>query len=99
MALALEHQLVDVNTIIEDINKKIKCSIHEITDMKEHPKNLSVEEILIRSSNLGSVVLTKKIGEKHYKDFINKTKLTKNPRNRTRGSWSASPVLNGINVN
>ena len=79
VALALEHQLVDVDTIIEDIPKKIKCSIHEITDMKDHPKNLSVEEILIRSSNLGSVVLAKKIGEKHYKDFINKTKLTKNP--------------------
>ena len=79
VALALEHQLVDVDTIIEDIPKKIKCSIHEITDMKDHPKNLSVEEILIRSSNLGSAVLAKKIGEKHYKDFINKTKLTKNP--------------------
>ena len=37
--------------------------IHEITDMKEHPKNLSVEEILVRSSNVGSVILAKKIGE------------------------------------
>tara|TARA_E500000178_G_C17036211_1_gene763499 strand:+ start:3290 stop:5011 length:1722 start_codon:yes stop_codon:yes gene_type:complete len=79
VALALEHQLVDVDTIIRDIPKKIKCSIHEITDMKDHPKNLSVEEILIRSSNLGSVILAKKIGEKHYKNFINKTKLTKSP--------------------
>ena len=31
--------------------------------MKEHPKNLSVEEILIRSSNTGSVILAKKVGE------------------------------------
>ena len=29
--------------------------------MKEHPKNLSVEEILVRSSNVGSVILAKKI--------------------------------------
>ncbi len=58
------------DTIIEEIPKKIRCSIHEITDMKEHPKNLSVEEILIRSSNVGSVILAKKIGEKNYKEFI-----------------------------
>ena len=79
VALALEKKLVDTDTIIENIPRKIKCSIHEITDMKEHPKNLSVEEILVRSSNVGSVILAKKIGEKNYKEFIKKTKLTKNP--------------------
>ena len=38
VALALEHKLVETNTIINDIPRKIKCSIHEITDIKEHPK-------------------------------------------------------------
>ena len=80
VALALEKKLVDIDTIIEDIPKKIRCSIHEISDMKEHPKNLTVEEILVRSSNVGSVILAKKIGEKNYKEFITKTKLTKNPK-------------------
>ena len=80
VALALEHNLVNTNTIIEDIPKKIRCSIHEITDIKEHPKNLSVEDILIRSSNVGSVVLAKKVGEKNFQEFIKKTKLTKNPK-------------------
>ncbi len=79
VALALEHKIVDTNTIIKNIPKKIKCSIHEITDMKEHPKNLSVEEILVRSSNTGSVILAKKVGEENFKKFIKKTKLTKNP--------------------
>ena len=79
VALALEHKIVDTNTIIENIPRKIKCSIHDITDMKDHPKDLSVEEILVRSSNVGSVFLAKKIGEKNYKEFITKTKLTKNP--------------------
>ena len=80
IALALEHKLVDTNTIIEDIPNKIRCSIYEITDMKEHPKNLSVEEILVRSSNVGSVLLAKKIGEKNYKKFIKETSLTQNPK-------------------
>ena len=79
IALALEHKLVETRTIIKDIPKKIKCSIHEIEDMKEHPSNLSVEDILIRSSNLGSVILAKKIGEENYKDFIKKTKIIENP--------------------
>ena len=79
VALALEHKLVKTKTIIKDIPKKIRCSVHEIKDMKEHPSNLSVEDILIRSSNLGSVILAKKIGEQNYKDFIKKTKITENP--------------------
>ena len=79
VALALEHKLVDENTIIRDIPRKIKCSIHEVTDMKDHPNNLSVEQILVRSSNVGSVMLAKKIGIENYKKFIKKTKLTKNP--------------------
>ena len=79
VALALEHGLVGVNTIVEDIPRKIRCSIHEITDMKEHPKDLSVEDILVRSSNVGSVILAKKIGEERFKNFIKKTGITKIP--------------------
>ena len=60
IALALENNLVTTETIIEDIPRSLKCSIHKISDMKEHPKNLSVEEILVRSSNVGSVILAKK---------------------------------------
>ena len=80
VALALEHKLVETDTIITNIPRKVKCSIHEISDLKEHPKDLSVEEILVRSSNVGSVVLAKKIGEKNFKKFIKKTRLTKNPK-------------------
>ncbi len=79
VALALEHNLVEVKTLVKDIPKKIKCSIHDITDMKEHPKSLTVEEILVRSSNVGSVILAKKIGEDRYREFIKKTKITNNP--------------------
>ncbi len=79
VALALENKLVSPKTIVSDIPRKIKCSIYEITDMKEHPKDLTVEEILVRSSNVGSVILAQKIGENKFKNFIEKTKLTKNP--------------------
>ena len=79
IALALENDLVTSETIIENIPRSLKCSIHKISDMKEHPKNLSVEEILIRSSNVGSVILAKKIGEQKFKEFIAEAKLSSSP--------------------
>ena len=79
VGLALENNLVDTNTIIQEIPKKIRCSVHEITDMKDHPKNLSVEDILVRSSNVGSVILARKVGVEKYNEFIKKTKLTNSP--------------------
>ena len=38
-----------------------------------------MEDILIRSSNVGSVLLAKKVGSEKYKNFIKETNLTKNP--------------------
>jgi len=80
IALALENNLVTPETIIKNIPSKIRCSIHEISDIKKFPKNLSVEEILIRSSNVGSVLIARKIGEEKYKQFIESTKLLKSPK-------------------
>ena len=80
VALAIENNLVSSETIIKDIPRKLKCSIHEISDMKEHPKNLSVEEILVRSSNVGSVLLAREVGENKFKEFIENTDLIKSPK-------------------
>ena len=78
IALAIENNLVSSNTIIEDIPRSIKCSsLHKISDIKEFPKNLTVEDILIRSSNVGSVKLAKKIGKKLYIEFFERTNLLK----------------------
>jgi len=79
VALALENNLVTPKTIIKNIPRSFKCSIHEISDMKEHPKNLSVEKILVRSSNVGSVILAKMIGEQKFKEFIKNTNLLSSP--------------------
>ncbi len=79
IALALENKIIKKDTVIKNIPRKLKCSIHEITDIKEHPNNLTVEEILVRSSNVGSVILARKIGEDIFKEFIKKTNLTKSP--------------------
>ncbi len=80
IALALEKNLVSPETIIKNIPRKIKCSVHEISDIKQFPKDLSVEDILIRSSNIGTLMLAKKVGEQDYKEFIKETNLLNTPK-------------------
>ena len=79
IALAIENNIVKPDTVIKNIPRSIKCSKHEISDIKKFPKNLSVEEILVRSSNIGTLLLARKIGEKKYKKFIEDAGLLRNP--------------------
>ena len=77
VALALDKNLVTPETIIYNIPEKLRCSKYKITDIKQNPDELSVEDILIRSSNIGTVMLAKKIGEKDYKNFLSQSNLLK----------------------
>ena len=79
IALALDNNLVNPNTIIKNIPRSVKCSRYEISDIKQFPKDLSVEDILIRSSNVGTLTIAKKVGEKRFKNFIKESNLLKSP--------------------
>ena len=77
IALALEENILTPETIITNIPNKIKCSKYPISDIKVFPKNLSAEDILIRSSNIGTLMIAREIGETKYKKFIDKLSLLK----------------------
>ena len=79
IAIALENDLVTPKTILKNIPRSINCSKFKISDFKEFPRNLSVEEILIRSSNVGTLLIARKVGEKKFKTFIKDTKLLDSP--------------------
>ena len=79
IALGIENEIITSKTIIENIPRNIKCSKYNISDIKQFPKNLSVEDILIRSSNIGTLIIARKIGEDKYKKFIEDANLLKNP--------------------
>ena len=79
IAIALDNDLVTPKTILKNIPRSINCSKFNISDNKEFPKNLSVEEILIRSSNVGTLLVARKVGEKKFKTFIKDTKLLDSP--------------------
>ncbi len=77
VALALEYNLVTPETIVKNIPRTIKCSKHQISDIKEFPKNLSVQDILIRSSNIGTLMIARKIGKEKFEKFIDDSNLLK----------------------
>ena len=79
IALALDQDLVSPQTIIKDIPQSIKCSKYEISDIKDFPKDLSVEEILVRSSNIGTLLIARKIGKEKFKKFIENSNLLRSP--------------------
>ena len=67
VALAINEEIVDAKTIINNIQTDNKCSIHNISDIKQFPESMTVEDILVQSSNIGTVKIARKIGEEKYK--------------------------------
>ena len=69
-ALAMENGLFSPNTIIKDIPDQIKCSKYTISEHDEMPSSLSLKQILIRSSNIGTIKVARKIGENKLRTFL-----------------------------
>ena len=59
--------------MFEKLEKKIYCAGNPISEYDEKlPTDLSAEQILIRSSNIGSVRIAQKVGIDNYKSFLEK---------------------------
>jgi len=71
IAAGLENKLIEPNTVFKNLENKIKCDKYTISEHDKIPSDLSVEQILIRSSNIGSVRIAQKIGIKKYENFLN----------------------------
>jgi cell division protein FtsI (penicillin-binding protein 3) len=77
LALAIEENILSPETIIHNITKKIQCSVFSISDIHEFPESMSAEDILIRSSNIGTLMIARKIGEVKLKKFLENLGLLK----------------------
>lgn len=71
IAAGLENKVISPNTIFKNLEDKLTCDKYTISEHDKLPKNLSAEQILIRSSNIGAVRIAQRIGVKKYKDFLN----------------------------
>ena len=70
IAAALEKGIVDTDTEFQNLENKIKCRDKWISEHDELPKNLNVEQILVRSSNIGAIKIVRKIGSENYSNFL-----------------------------
>ena len=76
LAAALDENLIEVDTKFTDLEKSIDCGKNTIREYdKKIPKDLTAEEILIRSGNIGSVRIGQKIGVEKFKQFLTKINL------------------------
>ncbi len=72
-ASALNDNLIEPETEFLDLPKSIRCDKYRIGEYdNEIPSNLTAEQILIRSGNIGSVRIAQKIGPEKYKSFLEK---------------------------
>ena len=75
IAAGLENKIITPKTIIKDLKDSLTCDKYTINEHDKLPKNLSAEQILIRSSNIGSVRIAQRIGIEKYKNFLNSLEL------------------------
>ena len=72
-AAALNMKLIEPSTEFLDLPKSINCAGFPIREYDEKlPKNLTAEQILVRSGNIGSVRIAQKVGEEKFKGFLEK---------------------------
>ena len=73
IAAALEEKLIEPQTKFLNLEKKLKCGKSVISEYDDEiPSDLTVEEILIRSGNIGSVRIGQKLEINKLKNFLNK---------------------------
>ena len=71
IAAGLNYGLISSNDMFMNLEKKMKCGGRIISEYDEDlPKDLTVEDILINSSNIGSVKIGQIIGKKKMKEFL-----------------------------
>ena len=77
IAAGLENKVIKSNTILKNLEHSLKCDKHTISEHDKLPKDLSIEQVLVRSSNIGSVKIAQKVGINNYKNFLNSLELFK----------------------
>ena len=73
LAAGLNAKIIEPETVFNDLPKSVSCAGFAIREYdNEIPSNLTAEQILIRSGNIGSVRIGQKIGQDKFSLFLNK---------------------------
>jgi len=73
IASGFDEEVIEPKTEFVDLPKKIWCAGNAIGEYDNKiPSNLTAEQILIRSGNIGSVRIAQKLGEEKFEQFLKK---------------------------
>ena len=73
LAAGLDAKIIEPGTMFNDLPKSVSCAGYAISEYdNEIPSNLTAEQILIRSGNIGSVRIGQKIGQDTFALFLTK---------------------------
>ena len=73
LAAAFDEGIVEPNTEFKNLEKKLTCAGHSIEEYdKKMPSTLTAEQILVRSSNIGSIKIAQQLGIEKFKLFLEK---------------------------
>jgi len=73
LAAALDQNIIEPETEFLDLPNSITCAGFSIREYDNKiPSNLTAEQILIRSGNIGSVRIGQKVGVEKFKSFLSK---------------------------
>ena len=73
LAAAFDENIIEAKTEFVDLPKSLTCAGFIIREYDNKiPSNLTAEQILIRSGNIGSVRIGQKIGEEKFRSFLSK---------------------------
>ena len=75
VAAGLEHKVIKPDTVFKNLENSITCDKYTISEHDKLPPDLTVEQILVRSSNIGSIRIGQKVGIENYKSFLNSLKI------------------------
>ena len=77
LAAAFNEKIIEPKTEFINLPKSLTCAGFPIREYNEKlPANLTTEQILIMSGNIGSVKIAQKVGEEKYKLFLSKLGIT-----------------------
>ena len=73
LAAAFDEKIIEPQTEFFNLPKSLTCAGFPIREYDNKiPSNLTAEQILIRSGNIGSVKIGQKVGEEKFKSFLSK---------------------------
>lgn len=80
IAAGINYGVIEPSTEFNNLEKKIFCGGEPISEYDNKlPSDLTAEEILIRSGNIGSVRIAQKVGIENYSQFLNNLGILSKP--------------------